>query len=166
MDSNFAHIVYSIVHVVYPESISEHINSLQYYKLTKRCSALPLMLASPLTCAVYPWPGIFNLATFPCIHWVRHGWYQCYLTKYRIWLAKFRKIVWTLSCFSDFVFKTRLVRLGFYFQIQKILYLNSQPADSQSGVIAITPKSQLWVWDTEKLLVTFSHAWQILVEFS
>ena len=64
------------------------------------------------------------------------------------------------SCFSDFVFKIRLIRLGFSFKKLKIpeLYLNSQPTDSQSGVLTITPKSQLWVGDTEKLAVTFSHA--------
>ena len=39
------------------------------------------------------------------------------------------------SCFSDFVFKIRLMRLGFSFQNTK----NSQPPDSQSGVITTTP---------------------------
>ena len=33
----------------------EHINSLQYYELTGKCSLLPLMLASPLTYAVHLW---------------------------------------------------------------------------------------------------------------
>ena len=72
------------------------------------------------------------------------------------------------SCFSDFVFKIRLIRLGFFFKKLKIpvLYLNSQPTDSQSGVITITPKSQLWMWDMAKLSVAFSHAWLILVEFA
>ena len=37
------------------------------------------------------------------------------------------------------------------------MYLNSQPTDSQSGVITTTPQSQLCVGDTEKLSVTFSH---------
>ena len=41
-----------------------------------------------------------------------------------------------------------------------------QPTNSQSGVITITQKSQLWVGDTEKLLVNFSHAWLILAEFT
>ena len=36
-----------------------------------------------------------------------------------------------------------LVRLGLSFQKQKFLYSKSQPLDSQSGVITITPKSQL-----------------------
>ena len=40
----------------------------------------------------------------------------------------------TQSCFSDFAFKIRIIRLGFSFQ-KKILYWNSQPTDSQSGVI-------------------------------
>ena len=46
---------------------------------------------------------------------------------------------------NDFEFK---IRLGL--SKQKLLYLNSQPTDSQSG--AITPNSQL-EWET----VTFSH---------
>ena len=70
------------------------------------------------------------------------------------------------SCFSHFVFKIRLIRLGLSFQKQKILYLHSQPTDSESGVITITPQSQLSVGDTEKLSVTFSHASLILVEFT
>ena len=67
---------------------------------------------------------------------------------------------------NDFVFKIRLIRLGFSYWKQKFLYLNSQPTDSQSGVITTTPQSQLWVGDTEKLPVTFSHAWIIPVEFT
>ena len=58
--------------------------------------------------------------------------------------------------FSDFEFKIRLIRLVLSFQKQKILDLNSQPIDYQPGVMTITPKSQLWVGDTEKLSVTFS----------
>ena len=46
-------------------------------------------------------------------------------------------------CFSDFVFKIRLIRLGFSFQKQKFLYLTLQSTDSQSGVLTITPKGQL-----------------------
>ena len=61
-------------------------------------------------------------------------------------------------CFSNFVFKIRLIRLGFSFQKQKNLYLNPQPTDSQSGVLTTTPQSQLWVGNTEKLSVNFSHA--------
>ena len=38
---------------------------------------------------------------------------------------------------SYFDFK---IRLGLSFQKQKLLYSNSQPTDSQSGVITITPK--------------------------
>ena len=77
--------------------------------------------------------------------------------------VKFRQII----VFSDFVLNIRLIRLGFSFQKnQKFLYLNSQPTDSQSGVLTITPKSQLWEGDTEKLSVAFSHAWLILVEFT
>ena len=67
--------------------------------------------------------------------------------------------------FSYFKFKIRLIRLGFPFQKQKFLYSNSQPTDSQSRVLTITPKSQLWVGDNEKLSVTISHAWLILIEF-
>ena len=37
----------------YTELVSECINSLQCYQLTRRCSPLPLMLASPLTYAVH-----------------------------------------------------------------------------------------------------------------
>ena len=54
----------------------------------------------------------------------------------------------------------------FFQKSQKFLYLNSLPTDSQSGVLTTTPQSQLWVGDTEKLSVTFSHAWLILVEFT
>ena len=68
--------------------------------------------------------------------------------------------------FPYFEIKIRLIRLDLYFQKQKFLYLNSQPTDSQPGVISITPKSQLWVGDMEKLSVTFSHAWLILLEFT
>ena len=79
---------------------------------------------------------------------------------------------WDLYCcsqtlyemsYADFVFK---IRLDFSFQKLKILYLNPQPTDSQSGVITITPQSQLWVGDTEKLSLTFSHAWLVLVELT
>ena len=45
--------------------------------------------------------------------------------------------------FPYFEIKIRLIRLDLYFQKQKFLYLNSQPGDSQPGVISITPKSQL-----------------------
>ena len=50
------------------------------------------------------------------------------------------------------------IRQGPFFPKIKVLYLNSQPTDSQSGVITITPKSELCVRDTENLSVTFSHA--------
>ena len=43
--------------------------------------------------------------------------------------------------FSYFEFKIRLIRLGLSYQKQKQEFLNSQPIDSQSGVITITPKS-------------------------
>ena len=60
--------------------------------------------------------------------------------------------------FSYFEFKIRLIKLGLSFQKQKFVYLNSQPTnsqsevptDSQSGVIIITPKSQLYVEGTVK----------------
>ena len=68
--------------------------------------------------------------------------------------------------FSYFEFKIRLIRLSLSFQKQNFLYLNSQPTDSQSGVTTITPKSGLWVGDTEKLSVAFIHTWLILVEFT
>ena len=60
--------------------------------------------------------------------------------------------------FPIFEFKMRLIRLGFSFMKQKFLYLNSQTTDSQSGVITITLKIQLWVGDTENVSVTFSYA--------
>ena len=44
--------------------------------------------------------------------------------------------------FSYLEYKIRLLRLGLSFQKQNFLYSNSQ-----SGVIAITPKSQLWMGD-------------------
>ena len=43
--------------------------------------------------------------------------------------------------FSYFEFKITLIRLGLSFQKENILYLKSQPTDSQSGVITIVPKS-------------------------
>ena len=49
------------------------------------------------------------------------------------------------SNYLDFFYFEFKIRLGFSFQKQKILYLNSQPTDSQSGVITITPKKQRWV---------------------
>ena len=42
------------------------------------------------------------------------------------------------------------IRLGLSFQKQKFLYLYSQPTDSQSGDLIITPKSPLW--ETQKKL--------------
>ena len=41
--------------------------------------------------------------------------------------------------------------------------LNLQSIDHQSDIITITSKIQLWVGDTEKLSVTFSHASLVLV---
>ena len=53
--------------------------------------------------------------------------------------------------FSDFEFKIRLIRLEFIISKNKtFLYLKCQPTDSQSGVITITPQSQLCVWMTQK----------------
>ena len=46
-------------------------------------------------------------------------------------------------CFSDFVFKIRLIRLCLSFPKQKILCLNSQPTDSQSGILPTTAQNQL-----------------------
>ena len=70
------------------------------------------------------------------------------------------------SCFSDSVFKIRLISLGFSVQKTKNPVFESQPTDFQSGVLNTTPQGQLWVGNTEKLSVTFSHAWLILVEFT
>ena len=69
-----------------------------------------------------------------------------------------------ICLFCSFKFKDRLIRLGLSFQKQKLLYLNS--TGSQSGGIAITPKNQLWVEDTEKLSLTFSHGCLVLVKFT
>ena len=66
------------------------------------------------------------------------------------------------SYFSDFVFKIRLIRLDFFLSKNKILVFEPPV----SGVLTTTPQSPLWVGDTEKLPVTFSHAWLILVEFT
>ena len=44
--------------------------------------------------------------------------------------------------FSYLEFKIRLIRVGFYPK-SKIPVFKLQPTDSQSGVITITPKSQL-----------------------
>ena len=47
-----------------------------------------------------------------------------------------------------------------------LLDLNSQPTDHQPGIMIITLKSQLWVEDTEKLSIAWSHTWLVLVEFN
>ena len=65
--------------------------------------------------------------------------------------------------FPYFEFK---IGRGISFQKQKFLYLNSQPTRSQSGVMTIAARDQMLVEDTEKLSVTFSHAWLILVKFT
>ena len=84
-----------------------------------------------------------------------------------LWPAHIQNVLLLIYLgFSYFKFKIRLIKVGLSFQKQNILYLNSQLADSQSGVITITPKSQLWVGYTEKPSLTFSHAWVILVEFT
>ena len=36
--------------------------------------------------------------------------------------------------------------------------------DHQSGLLTNIPKCQLWVGDTENIIVAFSHAWLILIE--
>ena len=105
--------------------------------------------------------------------------YVCKYCAYRVklewknntWKANIRKVHLVIcivysKChlsFSYFEFKLRLIRLGLCFEIKRFLYSNSQPTDSQSGVITITLKSQLGVGDTEKL-TTFSYAWLTLVE--
>ena len=53
------------------------------------------------------------------------------------------------SYFSGFVFKIRLIRLGFSFQKQKFLYLNSQPTDCQSRVISLHHRANC-EWETQK----------------
>ena len=65
-----------------------------------------------------------------------------------------------IHVFSDFVLKIRLIRLGFSLQKQKFMYSNSQPTDSLSRVITISPKRQLWD------IVILSHASLIPVEFT
>ena len=60
--------------------------------------------------------------------------------------------------FSYLEYKIRQIRLGLSFPKEQFQYLNSQPTGSQSGVITITPKSQLGVEDTEKFSVVFGHA--------
>ena len=50
--------------------------------------------------------------------------------------------------------KIRLISLNWV-----LCDLNTQLTDSQSGKLTITPKSQVWMGDTE------NHAWLILVEF-
>ena len=37
--------------------------------------------------------------------------------------------------------------------------------DHQTGMLTITLNCQLWVRDTEKLAIDFSHAWLVQVEF-
>ena len=51
----------------YPESIS---SGLQCYELTKGCRPLPLMLASPLTTAVYPSSGHCKCAPMQKQQWI------------------------------------------------------------------------------------------------
>ena len=109
-------------------------------------------------CHWWKWITQFCNETFPFTLWIQ----VCVSRKYLVQWSPY----WSNSCFTDFVFKIRLIRLGFSFQKQRILYLNPKPTDSQSGVLTTTSQSQLWVGDTEKLSVTFSHAWLILVEFT
>ena len=61
--------------------------------------------------------------------------------------------------FFYFDFKIRLIRLGLSFQKTKISVF-------EFATYWFTARSQLWVGDTEKLSVTFSDAWLILVEFT
>ena len=68
--------------------------------------------------------------------------------------------------FCYFEFKIRLNRLGLSLQKEKFLDLNSHTTDSQSEILTIPPKRQLWVGDREKLSVALSDTWLILVEFT
>ena len=100
--------------------------------------------------ATHPWRHGYNVKNLCRCRQVRTG---------PNWCELFYRMHFKIhSCFSDFVFKIRLIRLGFSFQKQKFLYLNSQPTDSQSGILTTTPQRQLWVGDTEKPSVTFSYA--------
>ena len=50
--------------------------------------------------------------------------------------------------------------------LKRLLWgLNQGSTDHQSGMLTITLNCQLWVRDTEKLSLSYSHAWLILVEF-
>ena len=64
--------------------------------------------------------------------------------------------------FSYFEFDIRLIRLGLSFQKTKIPVFEL----TTYWFSTITPNSQLWVGDTEKFPVTFSHAKLVLVEFT
>ena len=44
--------------------------------------------------------------------------------------------------------------------------MNSQSTDNQSAIVTIALKKQLWVGETEKLSMTVSHEWLVLVEIS
>ena len=79
-----------------------------------------------------------NIATVPVHN--APAWFESSCTGQPIQLDVLAEFA-EYSCFSDFVFEIRLIRLGFSFQKEKILYLNSQITDSQSGVITITPQT-------------------------
>ena len=52
-------------------------------------------------------------------------------------------------------------------KIKKTFVRFETSTDQQLGIISIALKNQLWVKDTEKLSVAFSHAWLVLsVAFS
>ena len=49
--------------------------------------------------------------------------------------------------------------------LKRLLWgLIHESTDHQSGMLTITLNCQLW--DTEKLVIDFSHAWLVLVEFT
>ena len=77
-------------------------------------------------------------------------------------MHKFPMVQHALKVSNTFGFVVlKLIRLDHSLQKNKI------PTEMvMTGVITIRPKSHLWAVDKEKLSVTFSHVWLILVEFS
>ena len=98
------------------------------------------------------------------MNYLSENWFFEHFELKRFYLLSSKALCSVLKWNGDETYKIRPIRLDISLQKHKILYLNSQLTDSQSGVITVTPKSQLGVGDTEKLLVTFSHAWLILVD--
>ena len=92
--------LYNGGHNISQKYLSEHFKSLKCYKLSRRCSPLPLMLASPMTCAVYPWPVDFTCALMQNKGWVFN--YRHFRDTWSQW--SLRNYTWYCSWGGNWVF--------------------------------------------------------------